>query len=348
MITTSIPIQNYYYLLSYAWNLFKEAEQLKVRTEDCNNLKDLFARVLISGTELLIKKGIKRKYIDTSDHIRGLKGKINIKNSLSDILRQNGKLACEFDELTFNILENQIIFTSLRSLLSEDVDRYLKAKIKFIISYPDESAFITLRKEHFIKAKSQNKHGLYALLISVCEIIYLSKMPIPELGSALFKDFINGDRELSKLFEMFTFNFYRRRLQNKYEVDFQTQIQWGLKPMDLTSQKYLPSMRTDVILHNSETKIIIDTKFYKQTFQKYFDKESIHSSNLYQLQSYVLNDRMTGHAKKRIGILLYPTITPSEDLNYMFDDATFLQIRTVDLSQPWYEIEKRMISICDL
>lgn len=343
MITTTIPIQNYYYLLSYAWNLFKETEQLRVNTEDCDNLQDLFARVLISGAELLIKKGIKKKYIDTTEHVRSLKGKINLKNSVTDLIRQNGKLCCEYDELTFNILENQIIFSTLKMLMSEDIDKGLKSKIKFILSYPDESSYISLRKDHFVRAKHQNKHGIYALLINICEIIFLSKIPSPGEGQSIFKDFINGERELSKLFEMFTFNFYRRKLGNDFEIDFQTHIPWGLKPLDLVSKKFLPSMRSDVIIKNKDIKIIIDTKFYKQTFQMYFDKESIHSSNLYQLQSYVLNDRMTGFDIKRIGILLYPSIAPSEDLNYEFDSSTLLKIRIIDLSQSWHEIEKRML-----
>ena len=45
----SIPVQNIYYLLSYAWDYINEAETIGVGTEDYNGLLDLFAKGVLNG-----------------------------------------------------------------------------------------------------------------------------------------------------------------------------------------------------------------------------------------------------------------------------------------------------------
>jgi len=52
-----IPILNIYYLLCYAWNQLEESEIVNVNTEDSTTLLDLFARVLVSGTNHILKRG---------------------------------------------------------------------------------------------------------------------------------------------------------------------------------------------------------------------------------------------------------------------------------------------------
>ena len=345
MITTEIPIKNYYYLLSYAWNLLTERDILRVGIEDCGNLDDLFGRIICRGTELLIKKGIKKSYIESHEHTGNLKGKILFKESLPDLFRSNNMLCCEFDDLTHNILDNQIIFSTLHELLVSSTNHELKRSIRRLLSFSSSITRIKLQPNHFKIAKASNRNGLYALLINVCEILYLSKLPNLESEERIFQDFINDERELAKLFEMFTYNFYRSKLGTTGTiVTSQTQIAWGLQAMDHVSQSFLPKMKTDVIIQYAHQRIIIETKFYKETFQSFFEKETIHSSNLYQLQSYLLNDKMTGDEVNRVGLLIYPTIKPSNDLNYKFDEKTQLQVRTIDLSSPWQEIEARMLS----
>ena len=58
-----IPILNIYYLLCYAWNKLEESGLVDVKTEDSTTLLDLFARVLISGTTHILKRGLDRGYI---------------------------------------------------------------------------------------------------------------------------------------------------------------------------------------------------------------------------------------------------------------------------------------------
>jgi len=56
----NIPIQNIYYLLCYAWDKLEEKEIVDVEPLDSTSLADLFARVLINGTNHLLKRGFDR------------------------------------------------------------------------------------------------------------------------------------------------------------------------------------------------------------------------------------------------------------------------------------------------
>ena len=59
----NIPILNVYYLLCYAWDKLAEREVVAMHALNSMTLADLFARVLINGTNHLLKRGFDRGYI---------------------------------------------------------------------------------------------------------------------------------------------------------------------------------------------------------------------------------------------------------------------------------------------
>ena len=81
-----IPIENIYYLLCYAWNKLEEKERVNISVDDSMEIKDLFAKILINGTKILLKRGIEKSYVDHTDEIVGVKGKIQISASLKNNL----------------------------------------------------------------------------------------------------------------------------------------------------------------------------------------------------------------------------------------------------------------------
>ena len=73
-----IPIENIYYLLCYAWNKLDEKDTCKCFIDDKTELLDLFAKVLINATKMLLKRGIDKSYIDHTEVI--VRGKRQISN----------------------------------------------------------------------------------------------------------------------------------------------------------------------------------------------------------------------------------------------------------------------------
>ena len=65
---------------------------------------------------------------------------------------------------------------------------------------------------------------------------------------------------------------------------FREIIQWDAKNVVGDPQRaFLPEMRTDISVVAGGRKVIIDTKYYRETLTEHYGSTKIHSENLYQL-----------------------------------------------------------------
>ena len=92
-MSSPIPVQNIYYLLIYAWNNLDEGELTDISNLESNELVDLFASVLNSGTKHLLRRGLDQDYILHDEAIAGVRGRINIGITVRQMLLQHGR-AC--------------------------------------------------------------------------------------------------------------------------------------------------------------------------------------------------------------------------------------------------------------
>ena len=68
-----IPIRNIFYLLSYAWNKLDEAEKMEISTDDYEDALNLLGRVLVTGPNHLLKRGLDKAYIKVTEEYPGIK-----------------------------------------------------------------------------------------------------------------------------------------------------------------------------------------------------------------------------------------------------------------------------------
>ena len=59
-----IPIQNIYYMLSYAFQVLNEDGYRNMATEEFDNVAELCAAILIKGVSVQLKRGLGRAYIE--------------------------------------------------------------------------------------------------------------------------------------------------------------------------------------------------------------------------------------------------------------------------------------------
>lgn len=340
-----VPIQNIYYLLCYAWDKLEERDRVHINPDGITELQDLFAKILINGTRLLLKRGIERTYIETVEEYAGIKGKLLVELSVKRNLFAQKKTICCFDEFSSDILINQIILTTILKLINtKQLDKDLKKQLRSLVYMLPGIKRINLNARTFKQVRLNRNNKFYGFLMNVCEIIYENLLPTEEPGNFTFNDFTRDDRKMNQLFEAFVRNFYKLE-QIKFSSVRVERIKWQLIPKDRESEKYIPRMMTDITLENNEQKIIIDAKYYRETLASYYDSEKIHSTNMYQLFSYLLNQEdLSNKSKQAKGILLYPTIKKSYDLSYQFREHT-IEIKTVDLDMKWKEIAARLQSI---
>ena len=343
-----IPIENIYYLLCYAWNKLDEKERVNVSIDDKTELVDLFAKVLINATKMLLKRGIDKNYIDHTEELGGVKGKIQISQTLKSNLLFKQRTICSFDDFSANIILNRILVSTIYRLTrTKGLDKQLKSELVSLQRMLSDIEQIEITNSLFKQVRLNRNNRFYGFVMNVCQIIYESTFPSEEHGKYKFSDFTRDDNKMNQLFEAFIRNFYKIE-QQKYKTVKKETIRWQFDNTDNESYQYLPQMETDITLENDSEKIIIDAKFYRETMTVNYDKERIKSANLYQLFSYLLNQQdSSSKTQNAKGILLYPTIETEYNLNFKYYNHN-IQIRTVNLNSNWRMISSRLKEIIEL
>jgi len=345
-----IPIQNIYYILCYAWDNLKERDLVNVRPIDTTDLVDLFAMVLISALNFLRKRGLDRGYIDYSEDLRLLRGKINLGETLKRNLLTQSKAHCEYDTLSYDVLHNQILKSTIRNLVKvKELDDDLKDQLYEINQWLAEIGYVPLTSSTFRNVRLNRNNSFYRLPLNICELIAENLLISQDDGDTVFRDLTQDENVMNRIFENFIRNFYKHE-QDNFDVDKKfKRFSWQPEDENEKYRNFIPSMNTDIVLSNDSRVIIIDTKYYKGTLAAnlYDDKKKIKSPNLYQIFSYLKNiEHFGGPASDCEGILLYPTVDDELDLPLVFGGHK-IRIYTINLNQHWQGIHKDLINLID-
>jgi 5-methylcytosine-specific restriction enzyme subunit McrC len=342
-VDSPIPIQNIYYLLCYAWNRLDEKDIVDVESLKSTQLVDLFARVLISGTHHLVRRGFDRGYLGFSEDTSRPRGKIDFSATVTKNLMVHSRLHCEFDELDYNILHNQILRTTVANVMSIDnLDADLKEGLHEINRRLWEIKQIPLSAQLFRRVQLHRNNYYYGFLLNVCELIYESLFASEDRGSIRFRDFVRDENKMARLFESFVRNFYLLE-QKRFKVQA-LKIPWQTESATGEAKMYLPEMKTDVCLTSEERKIILDCKFYREALQMNWGKRTVHSGHLYQIFAYLKNKESDRGWSGCEGILLYPTVGTPLNLSYRIQGHS-VRVRTVNLNQDWPGIHRDMLEV---
>lgn len=154
------------------------------------------------------------------------------------------------------------------------------------------------------------------------------------------------EQHMCRLYEKFILEYYRKEY---LEITANaSQIPWQL---DDGIGAMLPVMQTDIMLTYKEKVLIIDAKYYTHTTQSQFDIHTIHSSNLYQIFTYVKNKEIELAAQPHevSGMLLYAktdeAVLPNN--TYMMS-GNKISVKTLDLGCVFSEIAHQLNKIVEL
>ena len=351
-LNRKVPIKNVLYMFSYVWDKVSFQEYTNLNNEDDFDSANILSTLFLLNVNNILKRGLYKEYNEINEEIKGIRGKVDFKNSLNNLSFKNAKAFCYYDILNENNIINQIIkTTALKLYRANGINENNRKKLNNVLLYFNQVEVIEINNNTFdIK---YNKNNLYTkYLINICELINNSLMLSEDKGSYKFINILDDDKTMQNIYELFIFKFYKYHLEKQkktYNVNYQTQLEWDLFN---GNQEILPKMRLDIMLENEEKTIIIDTKYYSDYLSSFRDgKATLISGNMYQMYTYMnqINSR-----KSITGMLLYPLndnpIDESYDVKVMGDkeisDAKF-RIRTIDLSKKWEDIEKELIEIVE-
>lgn len=332
-----IRIKNIYYMLTYAFQALKQGNYENIASEDFEHIEDLFTAILAKGIAQQLKHGLYREYIPKHENLSTIRGKIDINGTIINKLQRKQKISCEYDELSENNTFNQILkSTSLILMKQPSVKKEHKANLKKVLLFFEGVDTINLSTIKWNLLSYQRNNQNYKMLLNICYFVIEGLLLSTTKGEHKVASFLN-DEYMHRLFERFVLEYYKlhyRKLQVK-----SSQIEWDI---DDDMIEYLPKMETDITLKYKEKTLIIDTKYYKKSMQTYYDKNTIHSNNLYQIFTYVKNLDVNNDGSVS-GLLLYAKTEEetTPDYNYIMS-GNKVSVKTLDLNREFLEISKKL------
>jgi 5-methylcytosine-specific restriction enzyme subunit McrC len=341
-----IPISNLYYLLCYAWKRLDERDFVDIEATPFQDLPNLLARVLIGGIKRLLRQGFDRDYVSHQEDLQSPKGKIDTSSSIKRALLFRNSVVCAFDELSRNVLHNQIIRATLYRLArTAGIDGDLSHELRALGRQLEGVALIEIRADHFVRVQLHRNNAFYRFLLHVCELCFHALLADETSGEYRFRDFVRDEERMRKVFQDFVFNFFDVE-QHEFKVSSE-RLEWDVDLLDANAEMLLPDMITDVCLSSASRKIVIECKFTQETLQKNWGKLSVRSEHLYQLFSYLKNLEGRGGINQSCdGLLLYPATSHSVDFAFTIHGHP-VRIATLDLTTNWLDIRRRMLSFLE-
>lgn len=267
-----------------------------------------------------------------------------------------GYTHCQLDELSQDILINQIVYNSLKRLGTlRGIDKNIRENINKTLRKFPRISDVRLSNKIFDQVKLVRNNRFYSLALHICKLVFHSTLPQKGVaGQYEFIDFTEDEFKMNYLFERFLMNFCKRHCKEQFPQVRREYIHFQLTPFGMMFKRageVLPIMETDVSLYNPQTgeKKILDAKYYKETLvSKYGAQEKVRREHLSQIISYVMNQEDSGnpHTFDASGTLVYPTVDEDFDFSYRYKDTNhMIHVTTVNLNQDWDKIEMRIKEI---
>jgi len=336
-----IPVQNIYYMLSYAFQVLNEQGYKDIATEQFDNVAELCASILSKGITVQLKRGLGKEYIPQTEALSSLRGKIDITESIKTQSLLRKQLICTYDDFTVNSYLNRILKSTMELLLHADISKARKKALRKLMIYFADVDVLDVHTINWNIRYDRNNQS-YRMLVSVCYLVIKGLLQTNTDGSTRLMDFIDEQR-MCRLYEKFILEYYRK--QHPEITARASQIPWQL---DDGFSDMLPVMQSDITLSKGNRTLIIDAKYYAHNTQVQYDVHTLHSGNLYQIFTYVKNKEVTyGDAPHEVsGMLLYAKTDEQIQPNHVYHmSGNKISVRTLNLNCPFPQIREQLEQI---
>ena len=328
-------------MLSYAFQILNEQGYKSIETEQFDNVAELCTEILCRGVSVQLKRGLGREYIEETEPLYSVRGKIDISESIKTRSLLKKQLVCTYDEFSVNTYLNQIIKTTMLLLVRADISKPRKKELKRLLIYFGDVDVLDVHNINW-KVQYNRNNQTYRMLISICYLVIKGLLQSNQDGTTRIMDFLD-EQKMYRLYEKFILEYYKKE-HKELNVNA-SQIDWQL---DDENRDMLPIMQTDIMISKGNKVLIIDAKYYSHSLQNQHDNSSIISGNLYQIFTYVKNKEAelanTDHEVS--GMLLYAK-TDEEiypDNEYKMS-GNKISVKTLDLNKEFSEIANQLDNI---
>lgn len=337
-----IRVQNIYHMLAYAFQILHEQGYRDIALEAFENVEELLAAILCRGVSVQIKRGLGRQYIVRRDALSALRGKIEISESIKTQAIRKKQLVCAYDDFSIDAYVNRIIKTTMEVLLRAGISKSRKKEMRKLLIFFDD---VSTLDGHHINWNLQydRSNQTYRMLVAVCRLVIQGLLQTNTDGTMRIMDYLD-EQAMPKLYEKFILGYYKR--EHPKLKAYSPQIDWQL---DDGFRTMLPTMQSDIVIRDARKKrtLIIDAKYYSRNMQMKAPhmSQTIHSTNLYQIFSYVKNwiaepDEIVS------GMLLYARTDDAVQPNHDYQmSGNQISVGTLDLNCDFSVIAEQLDAI---
>ena len=336
-----IKPSNLYYLLAYALGI-QPNKNTPSGIEDFSHYEDLLSFILAHCLESCLRKGLFREYVQNHEITSSPHGKIVISESISKNTFATNRLSCDYDDFDVNVYSNMAIKATLYHMLKiSTLDNKVSNRLKQIKRSLPRIANIPIRSIVWGKVTYNGNDNDYKMALHICRLYHYQNILSDGDKGPKRRSFINEDREF-ELFEKFVIGFFR--INHKTIFEKTRKLDWVT--LEGVSYQRLPSMEMDLLLKNRNKMMIIDTKCYRSIMGTKMGAENYHSTNLYQIYTYVNNMKKQNPSDLVEGMLLYAKSGEEEYTDkFDFSGEITIHIRTLDLNGDWSTIKEQLDEI---
>ena len=309
-----------------------------IATEQFNNVAELCAAILAKGVSGQLKRGLGREYIEQTEALSSLRGRIEMSESIKTRSMLKRQLICSYDEFSVNSYLNRIVKTTMELLLHADISKVCKKDLRKLLVFFGEVELLDVHTINWNVQYNRNNQT-YRMLISICYLVVKGLLQTNSDGTTRMMDFLDEQR-MCRLYEKFILEYYRREFPQISTSA--SQIPWAV---DDGVRTMLPVMQSDIMLSYEDKVLIIDAKYYSHTTQVQYDTHTLHSNNLYQIFTYVKNkDSELAEIPHVVsGMLLYARTEEAIQPNNTYKmSGNKISVKTLDLACDFSKIAAQL------
>ncbi|GAA1807921.1 5-methylcytosine-specific restriction endonuclease system specificity protein McrC [Nesterenkonia flava] len=331
-------------MMAYAFRAIRSDSHDRIASERFEHLHDLLAEILLLGVGAQVKRGLHHDYLQRSDELATVRGRINVTGSIATRSTVRGRLVCEFDEYQADTPHNQALKSVIVLLIRHgEVDPTRRDALRRLLPYLEAVRLVAPSSIRWKKLTYHRANATYRLLLGVCELVVHGLLPTQDSGDAKLTSWISDDA-MSDLYERFLREYYSRH--HPELTPRASPVLWDYDSATAYGAEHLPAMRTDITLRNGHRTLIIDAKYYSHSLQTgRSGKKTVHSANLYQILTYTKNADVNRDGSVR-GLLLYAQTGAPEQPNLdVVIQGSRIGAITLDLNRSWNHLRTQLEDI---
>jgi 5-methylcytosine-specific restriction enzyme subunit McrC len=338
-----IPPRNVLWILAYATDELYPGGRAFVSADDTDAPLDALAAAFVTAVERLVKRGIARGYTRHVRELASVRGTIDLLQTRRRDSLARGRVCCRFDDLTSDTVTNRILRTALQLIQTSTLSRTTRQRAQSLERWFMNVGLLARREPLNSPTSAGTSRSQYDVPLALAGCLIAATVPS---GAGVDARFIEAELASpdSRLFERFVRNFLRRHLTDCNVTRYRRP--WSdARPCTAAAETLLPTTETDVVLEYIGRKVVIDTKFYRETLREHRGSRRVREAHLYQLIAYLHNERLQSPPNERIeGVLLYPEMETELDVAWIIHGFP-LRVRTIDLSASWRTIHEALLAI---